>query len=153
MTVLSLTWESPYIWKMVFILRLGCNIRGLTCIRVVLTIELIHLRKQVPELGHLCIICMDLSHRNAYQRLPIQCSWQILAACKLERARRFYSAYNIAMIPILKQFWLLLSKAPNYYRNHCWAIINCVMWHSTESNFAGSAHELDWWHVFRYWTF
>ena len=47
--------------------------------------------------------------------------------------------------------WCLM--APSHYLNQCWLIINEVMWHSPENNFARSALEFNPYHVFRDQTF
>ena len=42
--------------------------------------------------------------------------------------------------------------APSHYLSQCWFIIKCVLWHSPESNFTKSAHEINLQHVLRDYT-
>ena len=43
--------------------------------------------------------------------------------------------------------------APSHYLNQGWFTFKCVLWHSPESTFKRSVHELKVWHVFRDNTF
>ena len=43
----------------------------------------------------------------------------------------------------LAQVMACCLTAPSHYLNQCWFLISEVLWHSLESNFARSAHELN----------
>ena len=117
-TVLSLTWESPYLGKTVFILRRGPGqwVNSLTLgMRQWTMSSLVQIMgcrlfgtKPLPE--PLLKNCEWNFDRN---------SWKCVWKCCLRNG-------DID----LDQFWLVCLTATNYYLNQCWLLIGEYLWHS-----------------------
>ena len=92
---------------------------------------------------------------RAYWSLP-DTAWQWSAETQGKIWSTFNSLWSSDALPqhisgsTLAQIMACCLMAASHYLSQCWLVIREVLWHSPESDFTRSAHELNRWEVFNY---